>query len=400
MKHILGLLLLLPTVKAFFFFGSKNQLQPSGLTINQITSLAQKRYGVNNPENDKPMLGKTAVITGAAGGIGRELSSIMHRLGGTVIAMDRNETGLNELKETLDQTTFNNGKNENRIIMLPTHHEDLASVAQSAEQIISQFDCIDLLVNNAGISYPLTSTPGDSKLKSKHGMDLAFTINYLSHVLLVEKLKPVLTKSSHSRIVHVTSTYHWKVNGSELIPDQYLKSPKAYQSDPSLQVAQHITRSYANTKLAQLWHSRSITNCTSVCACPTWVATNIGGEDARDFLERFAFPVSGAGITSTLNAIFRTEDELGDALNGGTSFVANSKIAEYLPLKSIWTSRFVTQLGWRDPIVDFFGLILLLAQRFTHDDFIVQQSSPESYNNKEGMDNFHRWSLNEVKPYL
>ena len=33
-------------------------------------------------------------------------------------------------------------------------------------------------------------------------------------------------------------------------------------------------------------------------------------------------------------------------------------------------------LGWRDAIVDFGGLILLLGQRFTFEDFIIQRSSP------------------------
>ena len=46
-----------------------------------------------------------------------------------------------------------------------------------------------------------------------------------------------------------TSTFHWKVDGSELLPDAAERSPMAYQSDPQLQSPKHVERSYANTKL-------------------------------------------------------------------------------------------------------------------------------------------------------
>ena len=47
------------------------------------------------------MEGKVVVITGAAGGIGRALTNVVHDLGGTVVAMDRNTTGLDSLQQSL-----------------------------------------------------------------------------------------------------------------------------------------------------------------------------------------------------------------------------------------------------------------------------------------------------------
>ena len=73
------------------------------------------------------MRGKVAVITGAAGGIGHELCRVVITLGGTVIAMDRNETRFNMLRDD------NGGGSD--IICLPTQHEDLESVARSANKI-------------------------------------------------------------------------------------------------------------------------------------------------------------------------------------------------------------------------------------------------------------------------
>ena len=130
---------------------------------------------------------------------------------------------------------------------------------------------------------------------------------------------------------------------------------------------------------------------------PTWVATGIAGDSGRSFLERFAFPVDGAGISSAINAIFRSPEELGDALNNGKSFVANSRTLEYIPFKESWSSDLMRD--WRDDIVDFGGLILLLGQRFTYEKFIVQDTSPESCRQEE-MKSFYDWSLKEVQPWL
>lgn len=228
--------------------------QPAGLSSQQIIDLAQKRY--NQYGHASPMAGRTAVITGAAGGIGGELSRAVQSLGGTVVALDRNETGLSMLQQSLGDG----------IICIPTNHEDLSSVARSAEEIKSRFRSVDLLINNAGLTYRDDCVPGQERMKSKHGKDLAFTVNYLSHFLLVEKLMSCLQSSSYGRIVHLTSSYHWKVDGSELVPCSDI-GPLAYQSDPAKMSERHISRSYANTKLAQIWHSRSIQGCSSVCAC-------------------------------------------------------------------------------------------------------------------------------------
>jgi NAD(P)-dependent dehydrogenase (short-subunit alcohol dehydrogenase family) len=324
---------------------------------------------------------------------------------GTVVAMDRNSAGLEALQKALikDYSDSSSDDARDRILMIPTYHEDLASVKEASEIIISRFGQVDLLVNNAGLSYSK-----DAKT-SAHGKDLAFTVNYLSHFLLTEKLLQSL--SNGGRIVHVTSSFHWKVDGSELLPDPENGIPLAYQSDPKLQSPKHVERSYPNTKLAQIWHSRSIAaealprgvRCSSVCACPTWAATGIAGKEGKNFLEKYAFPVSdcGPGITSAINGMFRTDEELGDALNDGTSFVANSRILENLFPRTLLASKFMTNiLGWRDFNSNVVGFIMLFFQKYTHDDFIIQQTSPESFEDKEKRDRFYQWSKDEVKIWL
>ena len=463
---------------------------PRGLPYDKIVELAQKRYCTNSPKSNdnEPMKGRVAVITGAAGGIGGEISTLIYRLGGTIIALDRNTNGLERLRNKLlsqvmipvqqqevvvrvvdsnsnsnsdsddssnsdaDYNNINRSNTSNsddddndgsRIWTIQTNHEDLSSVASTAELIKSRYNHIDLLINNAGMTYPtdmhqqltMEDEENDNRknVLSAHGKDLVFTVNYLSHFLLTEKLLPSLYSSNNDddnnnnkengRIVHITSTYHWKVDGSELIiPDVSLDNndgPIAYQSDPKKQSSKHFERSYANTKLAQLWHSRAIgsrlkkrqqisssnTIC-SVCACPTWASTYIAGNDGsegKEFLDKYAYSISncGPGITSSINAIFRQDDELDDAINDGSSFVANSRIVEYLYPANILSSDLVTnKLKWRDVLTDFASVLLLLLQKFTHEELIIQQTSPESFQDKQKIDQFYEWSLKEVQQWL
>ena len=87
-------------------------------------------------------------------------------------------------------------------------------------------------------------------------------------------------------------------------------------------------------------------------ACPTWAATGIAGEGGRSFLETFAFPVSpyGPGVTSSINAILRTDEELkeGDALDDGKCFI--EVLAPFRKLDFLKNSKF----GWSYTVVEIF----------------------------------------------
>jgi NAD(P)-dependent dehydrogenase (short-subunit alcohol dehydrogenase family) len=214
--------------------------QPAGLSSEAIVDLARNRFG------EELLKDRVVVITGAAGGIGRQLCQVViHELGGTVVALDRNVTGLELLRQECKRSCDNNL----RLDTILTCHEDLSSVASSAQRIKEKYPKIDVLINNAGMAYSADRPPG----LSAHGHDLAFTVNYLSHFLLTEALLPCL--GSDGRIVFMTSTYHWKVNGSELmVADEeeesksnqkdntnIMNGPVAYQGVPENQSPKHGT---------------------------------------------------------------------------------------------------------------------------------------------------------------
>jgi NAD(P)-dependent dehydrogenase (short-subunit alcohol dehydrogenase family) len=84
--------------------------------------------------------GRTAIVTGAASGIGRATVLLLSGLGARVLATDRDETGLTELAS--------DGPGE-----IVTRRHDVTSEAdwQAAFAATDAWDRLDILVNNAGV---------------------------------------------------------------------------------------------------------------------------------------------------------------------------------------------------------------------------------------------------------
>jgi 3(or 17)beta-hydroxysteroid dehydrogenase len=84
------------------------------------------------------LAGKTALITGAASGIGRATVMLFHAEGAKVAATDRNEAGLAELKGVAD-------------LVLPQDVTDEARWREVVDAAVAALGRLDILVNSAGI---------------------------------------------------------------------------------------------------------------------------------------------------------------------------------------------------------------------------------------------------------
>jgi short-subunit dehydrogenase len=85
-------------------------------------------------------------ITGASTGIGRSLTSVFTSHGDTVIASARTDSTLNELHRLISDA-----KGICDIITCDVQSE--ASVLESATQMLTKYGHLDILINNAGITY-------------------------------------------------------------------------------------------------------------------------------------------------------------------------------------------------------------------------------------------------------
>lgn len=88
------------------------------------------------------LTGKTALVTGASGGIGGAIAKALHARGATV--------GLHGTrKEALDALAAELGE---RVFVLPANLSDAAAVEQLAKDAEAAMGSIDILVNNAGLT--------------------------------------------------------------------------------------------------------------------------------------------------------------------------------------------------------------------------------------------------------
>ena len=139
------------------------------------------------------LAGKTVVLFGATGGIGKELCRYILMLGGKLITVDRNRekaaSNTAELKAAFSQGEITN---------LYADLADFASV-QAVTEELKKLE-IDILVHNAGAySIPRCTT--------SLGFDNVFQINFVAPYYITTALLPLLSQRK-GRVVAVGSIAH------------------------------------------------------------------------------------------------------------------------------------------------------------------------------------------------
>jgi 3-oxoacyl-[acyl-carrier protein] reductase len=89
------------------------------------------------------LTGKTALVTGATGGIGEAIAAALHAQGATVAITGRREAELARVADALGGA---------RVIVAPADLADPAAPAALVERIETEAGGLDILVNNAGFT--------------------------------------------------------------------------------------------------------------------------------------------------------------------------------------------------------------------------------------------------------
>jgi NAD(P)-dependent dehydrogenase (short-subunit alcohol dehydrogenase family) len=140
--------------------------------------------------------GRVAVITGANTGLGYETAAALAEHGAHVVLAVRN---LDKGKDAASRITATGPRGE--VALQELDLTSLESVRAAAQQLRSDYDHIDLLINNAGVMY----TP---KSNTKDGFELQFGTNHLGHFALTGLLLDRLLPVAGSRVVTVSSFGH------------------------------------------------------------------------------------------------------------------------------------------------------------------------------------------------
>lgn len=140
--------------------------------------------------------GRTAVVTGANGGLGMETARALAASGAHVVMAARNQNKAAMAAERI--------RAETPAALLEVVSLDLGalvSVHAAAERILSGHDTVDILVNNAGVMAMPEQTTAD-------GFEMQLGVNHLGHWVLTALLMRALLAAPASRVVSVTSTAH------------------------------------------------------------------------------------------------------------------------------------------------------------------------------------------------
>ena len=141
--------------------------------------------------------GKTAIVTGANTGVGKETVVDLVRRGARVIMACRSlKKGEAAKKDVIERTGSNN------VIVKHLDLASLRSIRAFAEDINKNEARLEILVNNAGAINAKEFT------KTEDGFEMTMGVNHLGHFLLTNLLVNLLKKSAPSRVVVVSSRAH------------------------------------------------------------------------------------------------------------------------------------------------------------------------------------------------
>jgi dehydrogenase/reductase SDR family protein 7B len=255
-----------------------------------------------NDETQRALQGKTVLLTGASGGLGRSLALQFSRCGvKTLILSARKKQAIESVAHECTQV--------NPAVTIHILTCDLASpesVSKLGQEALQLSRTIDVLVNNGGVS------SRSRFLDTTHEVDRQIMqINFLSGAALAKLVVPPMVSKRHGRIIWISS-----VQGLVGIPNR---------------------SSYAASKFAVQGYCESIraelaTSGISVhCASPGYIRTN---------LSQSAMTGTGAayGKTDATTASGADPDDvavtiLNKAVRGDADFV----VAATLPAKAaVW----------------------------------------------------------------
>jgi 3-oxoacyl-[acyl-carrier protein] reductase len=137
------------------------------------------------------LTGKTALVTGATGGIGEAIARALHAQGATVAITGRREAELARVAESLGGA---------RVITAPADLADPAAPAALVEKIETEAGGLDILVNNAGFTRDMLALRmGDADWAAVLEVDLTAPFR------LARAALRGMMKRRHGRIISIAS---------------------------------------------------------------------------------------------------------------------------------------------------------------------------------------------------
>lgn len=217
------------------------------------------------------MKNKIILITGATSGIGKIAALELAKTGAKIIIHGRSLSKTESVKNQIIEATGNKD-----VDMVLADLSLMKSTKTMADEIISKYDKIDVLINNAG---GIMSVNRDLTVE---GVEKTFALNVVAPYYLSVLLLDLLKKSDEGKVIITSSMAHKYANPNFSDFQSQLKysAMNAY-SDAKLHVL--LISSYFNKQ----FKSKGIDNVRFVCFHPGVVATNFAKEVYGGFMSLF-----------------------------------------------------------------------------------------------------------------
>ncbi len=180
------------------------------------------------------MQGKVAVVTGSNVGIGLETAAGLAAQGATTVLAWRNQAKAEAAAREITSRTWNDD-----VHVVPLDLADLSSVQRAADDMLTRWDKLDVLVNNAGGTW-------SERHETAQGFEYTFGVNHLGHFYLTNLLLPRLMTGAPSRIINLTSVGHHAARRGMRFDD--LQSERHYEA----------MEAYCRSKLANVLFTRQL----------------------------------------------------------------------------------------------------------------------------------------------
>lgn len=141
----------------------------------------------------RPLAGKTALVTGAARGIGRAIALRLAAKGMRLALADRDTTRLDKTRRDVEHAGV-------ETFACDCELTDPASVDDLAGKMLRRWAGVDLLVNNAGVAHY-----GSTHEMDRADIDRLLAVNLWAPVRLTHALLPALLARPESHVLNVCS---------------------------------------------------------------------------------------------------------------------------------------------------------------------------------------------------
>jgi NAD(P)-dependent dehydrogenase (short-subunit alcohol dehydrogenase family) len=203
---------------------------------------------------------KVALVTGANRGIGFEISRQLAARGILVLMGARNENAGRAATERL--RTENLQADSVRLDVA-----DPGSIQEAVEGIANRHGRLDALINNAGIAPDQGKSVLDVPLEV---LEAALRTNTLGPLVLGRACVPLMRRNGYGRIVNVSSSM------GSLAGMAGASSEEAAMRVPSYRLSKAALNAVTTLLAMELREDPILVN----SACPGWVRTDMGGDQA------------------------------------------------------------------------------------------------------------------------